>query len=142
MAAPQQALLAVASVAAGPAYAFALASADTALGAGYTDITGCSLSLTAGTWLVIASASVQMAAGSTDSQFVKIYNSTDAVDYSGTKVTSPSGFNRDQTIQAVITLAGTKTITFAGRRQSVAATALRYSDGTIPGTYIHAISLG
>lgn len=118
----------------------ALCSADTAVGATYTDITGCSFSLTAGTWFLFASISA-VNGGTTNTFFAKLYNSTDTVDYNGKTFSLTAGFATDATVQAIVTVASTKTVKLALKRSGTVLTVSRYSDGTIPGTYIHAIQL-
>lgn len=114
----------------------ALCSADTTVGAGaWTDITGCSMSLPAGTHLITAIINIL---NSTTAQTVggKIYNQTDTVDYCAAQIGLANSFGGAITLTYIVTLAGTKTIRLAGRSQTNNVTAKRYGDTVIGGANI------
>lgn len=124
----------------------ALCSADTTLPTGaWTDVTGCSISLGAGTWLITAVANIINSA-TVQSVGAKIYNSTDAVDYVANQIGLGNGFPGSITLTYIVTLAGTKTIKLAGRSQTNSTTAKRFGDtaiggANIPGSLISAVQI-
>lgn len=117
-----------------------LCSADTSLGTGYTDITGCSVSLTAGTWWISAVALV-VDSGTAANALVKIYNFTDTVDYDASLQSITAGFGCSIPVQSLVTLAGTKTIRLAAKKSGGTMTATRYAETTILNTYIRAMKI-
>lgn len=124
-------------------YSRALCSADTALSnSGWTDVTGCSLTLDAGTWEI--DAVMNIANGSTvQTAGARIYNSTDSTNIFANQVGLSNGFGANIALKEVVVLAGTKTIKLAGRTQTASATAKQYGDpnigaANIPGTIITA----
>lgn len=120
----------------------ALASAITNLAAGNTDITGCSVSLTAGTWLIIAVANI-VNIGATNTAYLRLYNFTDTVDLTAEAVSlTGGGFVTEITMSKVLTVAATKTIRMSGKQPSGGTFQVyQFGDGTIPGTYINAIKI-
>lgn len=98
-------------------YARSLASGDTTFStSGWTDVSGCSLTLAAGTWLLLANIQLRNNGGGTSTGGCKIYyGSTDII---AGEYSIPNGFNAVFTLQATVVLSGTQTVKLAGRGQS------------------------
>lgn len=124
----------------------ALCSADTAFVSGsWTDVTGCSLTLLAGTYLILANIQFRNNGGATSTGACKIYYGTTnliAGEYS-----LGGGFNAVFTMQKAVVLATSQTVKIAGRNQGATVfQAKQYGDydmavESIPGTNLVAIKL-
>lgn len=121
----------------------AVASADTTPGTTYGDVTGASVSLTAGSWMIICQAALTFTSN-TSTCYIKLINSTDSADITGARIsTSSAGFLYELQVVGFATIAATKTFKLQARHDGTGNwTVNRFSDGTIPGTGISAIRLG
>jgi hypothetical protein len=113
--------------------------------AGWTDVTGCSLSLAAGIWLVHGNIELRNNGAGTSTGGCKLYyGSTDLV---AGEYSLAAGFNAAFTLQCIVTLASTQTVKIAGRQQgAVDFQAKQYGDydlgaASIQGTVLNAIQL-
>lgn len=128
----------------------ALCSADLSTTTTYQDVSGVSMSLTAGTYLLLGTATVVVNSGGANTITVKLYNQSDSTDLVASAA-SPAGNGYYDNIQLsyMATLAATKTIRMAAVQNNGTGGAVkRYGDApapspvSIPGTYLRAIRIG
>lgn len=93
--------------------------------AAYADVTGCTLNLAAGTYLLTAQMGFQATAAGT--VFGKIYNQTDAVDLTAQAATCALNDDGSMTLTWLLTIAGNKTVRLAARA-SVAFSVVQSAD--------------
>lgn len=127
----------------------ALCSADLSTTTTYQDVAGCTLTLGAGVWLLLATATVTSTSG-INTVTVKLYNQSDTVDLvaSGASLGGTS-YWENIALSHIITLAASKTIRMAAvQNNSTGMAVKRYGDGSapspvsVPGTFLRAIQIG
>jgi len=93
----------------------ALATADLTLNTSYQDVSGCSLTLGAGTYLI--NAMIYCDNGSAHQMMSRVYNSTDGVALAYGELALNSGYGGAHGISALVTLTGAKTIKLQAKQE-------------------------
>lgn len=124
-------------------------SADTALTSStWNDVTGCSLSLAAGTWLITATCSVDWTGGGANGEvYCRVFNSTDTTTVISTMSAFGSAagyvFKTTEPMTYVVTLAATKTIKLQAYPLGITGTNVRRLNGvSLVATSMQAVRIG
>jgi hypothetical protein len=128
----------------------ALCSGDLSTTTSYQDVTGVTMTLGAGTYLLLATASVEVASGGANTITVKLYNQSDTVDLVASAASpAGNGYYECIALSHILTLAASKTIRMAAvQNNGTGGVVKRYGDApapspaSIPGTYLRAIQIG
>lgn len=126
-----------------------LCTADLTTTTSYQDVAGCTISLPAGTWLLLAAATITSGSGA-NTITVRLYNQTDSVNLvsSGGSLAG-TGYWENIHVSHLLTLTATKSIRMSAlQNNSTGCVVKRYGDGAAPspvsiiGTYLRAIKIG
>lgn len=126
--------------------ASAVCSADQALSTTSVDIPGCSLTLAAGTYLLMAEVQLNNSGGASNTALCRLYNSTDSTNVAAATVSITNAFAGHVSMARIVTIAATKTFKLAAKQYGGTFTVNRFGDGAegvpaIPGTVLSAVKI-